>query len=79
MSMVETAAANLTGALYLDKVGVKIKADYSTVSSLKTNELSVEDLNTKKLQNLKTLKELQPNNKNIDIEIEKITEGYGKR
>lgn len=78
MSMVETATYNLTRALYLDKVGVQIKADYSSVSALSENEIENQDLISKKLANLKALKELQPDNKEIDKQIELIIQGYGQ-
>jgi hypothetical protein len=38
MSIVQVVCENFTKALYLDKVGVQIMADYSTVSSLKQDK-----------------------------------------
>ena len=78
MSMTETATYNLTKALYLDKVGYQIKADYSTVSALNENQSEEQDLISKKLANLKSLKELQPDNKDIDLQIALIIQSYGK-
>jgi len=51
MSMVETARYNLTRALYLDKVGLQIGVDYSSVSALSENEGAEADLKTKKITN----------------------------
>jgi len=75
MSMVETVCYNLTRALYLDKAGVQIKADYSTVSALSENEVGKEDLKAKKIANLKSLKELQPDNKEIDNQLTILING----
>lgn len=38
MSIVQVVCENFTKALYLDKVGLQIMADYSTVSSLKQDK-----------------------------------------
>lgn len=78
ISMVETATYNLTRALYLDKAGVQIKADYSSVSALSENETESQTLIAQKLANLKTLKELYPESTEIDKQIDLIIQGYGK-
>jgi hypothetical protein len=78
MSMVETARYNLTRALYLDKVGLQIGVDYSSVSALSQNETENQTLIAQKLTNLQTLKTLQPDNKEIDKQIDLIIQGYGK-
>jgi hypothetical protein len=78
MSMVDTVDYNFTRALYLDKVGLQIKSDYSTVSALSNNETVEQDLITKKLQNLETMQRLNPESKEIAKQIDLILLSYGK-
>lgn len=79
MSMVNTVCENITKALTLDKVGAKIKADYSTVSCFKSNESASEDLTTKRLANLMTINQMYPDNTQVKKEIDKILLGYGQK
>ena len=79
MSMVGTACENLTAQLRLNKVGVKIKADYSSVSCLKSNESAAEDLTTKRLANLMTINQMYPTNTEVQKEIDKILSSYGQK
>jgi len=58
MSIAEMFAANWTKICTLDKQGYKVLPDYSTVSALKQNESEQQDVITKKLDNLKKLKEI---------------------
>lgn len=78
MSMIDTADYNFTLALYLDKVGLQIKSDYSSVSALSNNETVEEDLKAKKLANLKTILELNPENADARKQIDLIVLSYGK-
>jgi len=80
MSMVETVCENFTRALYLNKVGLQIKADYSTVSCLKANETSNEDLYMKRIANLNAIKAANPDKANdVNKELDKILLYYGQR
>ncbi len=80
MSMVETTCQNFTRALYLNKVGLQIKADYSTVSCLKANETSNEDLYSKRIANLNAIKAANPDKANdVNKELDKILLYYGQR
>jgi hypothetical protein len=72
MSVVDTVASYFTKVWMLE--GIKIKADYSTVSALNENELEREDLITKKIDNLQKVINMKPDF-DINSEIEKI---YGK-
>jgi hypothetical protein len=69
MSIVDTTAANFTNTFRLNKIGYQIKADYSTVSALQQNQSVEEDVIKKQLDNLKLLKELNP-----ELDITKQTE-----
>lgn len=75
MSIVDTTCNNFTKTCRLDKIGYQIKADYSTVSALKQNESSVEDVRKKQLDNLKLLKELNPM-MDITKQLEIIAQNY---
>lgn len=80
MSIIGVACQNFTKALYLDKVGIQIKADYSTVSCLKLNESNNEDLYSKRIANLKAIKEANPEKANdVNKELDKILVYYGQR
>lgn len=78
ISLVDTMCDYFTRSLTLDQAGYKIKADYTSVSVLKTNDAQVEQIISAKLQNLKTLKELSPET-DIKNEIDKIVQGYESR
>lgn len=78
MSMVQTVDENLTRALYLDKVGYQLKSDFSSVSVLNVNKSEHEDLTAKQIQNLKSLKDMMPENTEIDKQLELIVQSYGK-
>lgn len=78
ISMVNTICDNFTKIFTLDKQGYKIVADYSTVSCLKINESTTEDINTKKIANLTALKNSYPEKVNeINTEFDKIINSYG--
>ena len=80
MSMVQVVCSEFTKAFRLDKAGYSIKADYSTVSALKVNDGTVEDTNSKKIDNLQKLKTAYPEKANeINKELDKIIEGYANR
>jgi len=80
MSMVQVACSAFTKTFRLDKAGYKIMADYSTVSALKVNDGAVEDTNSKKIDNLKKLKDAYPEKADIiNKELDKIIESYGNR
>lgn len=80
MSIVGVVCQNFTRALYLDKIGVQIKADYSTVSCLKLNESANEDLYTKRIANLNAIKAANPEKANdVNKELDKILMYYGQR
>jgi len=66
--------ANTTG---MNKLGYKVAADYSTVSVLNDNVATIEDIKAKKIANIKSLKELQPD-ADFTEEINLIIESYGK-
>ena len=73
MSLTNTICENLTKIFTLDKVGYSIKADFSTVSVLKTNEIAIEDINTKKIANLEKIATLDPTIQNkVNLELYKI-------
>jgi hypothetical protein len=78
MSVVDSVASYFTRSFALDKVGYKIKADYSTVSALNANENEIEAIISTRIQNLKGLRELSPDVK-IDNEIQKILQMYEGR
>ena len=73
MSIVDSVCSYFTKAYQFK--GYSIKADYSTVSALKVNEIGIEDLITKKIQNLQALKNLNPE-LNLNNQINKIVQGY---
>jgi len=77
LSLDKTVNENLTKLFGFDKVGYAIQSDYSTVSCLITNADKKEDTITKRLNNLKSIKELDPN-ADITSEVSKIIEQYGK-
>ena len=79
MSMTQVVCQNFAKAFMIDKLGYSIGADYSTVSALKINESSAEDLYTKRIANLTALKTLYPKNTDIDNELNKILLYYGQR
>lgn len=80
MSIVDLFCANYTKICTLDAQKYSVKADYSSVSVLKTNETEKEDIITKKINNLKSIKELNPESESIiKSEIEKIMLSYGKQ
>ena len=80
MSIVDLFCANYTKATTLDVAKYSVKADYSSVSVLKTNEKEIEDIIAKKINNLKAIKELNPESESIiKLEIEKIMLSYGKQ
>lgn len=78
ISLVDTVLDYFSRSLMLSTAGYKIMADYSTVSVLKTNEVQIEDIISKKIQNLKALMEIAPA-ANIDNEITKILQSYEGR
>ena len=77
MSITDTVCEIFTKSFALNKVGYKIKADYSSVSALKQNESTLEDVTAKKIANLQALKTL---NHKLDItkQIEIISQQYEK-
>lgn len=75
MSIVDTVCSYFTKSFVLDKIGYQIKADYSTVSALKTNDVQIEDLRAKKIANLKLIKEISPET-NIQPQIDLILKEY---
>lgn len=77
MSLDQTVNENLSRNFGLSKIGYKIMSDYSTVSCLQQNESIHEDLKSKKIANLKALKEIYPE---LDIteEINEIMQRDGK-
>jgi len=77
MSIADMVANDLTHTLTIDTTGNKIAIDYSDVSVLTANETEQQDIIAKKIANLKSLKEIAPDNKTIDSEIEKIIVSYG--
>lgn len=77
MSLTDLFCANWTSICTLDKVGVKVMADYSTVGALQSNESDIEDTNAKKLNNLKLIKELNPG-ANVSTQTQLILDSYGK-
>jgi hypothetical protein len=78
MSISDMVAEDLTKTFFIDKTGNKIMCDYSTVSSLNENENEKEDLRTKQINNLKTLKEISPEQqKAIDKIAAEIINDYG--
>ena len=79
MSITRLVCDNFSKAFMIDKIGYSIGVDYSTVSCLKTNESNNEDLYTKRIANLTALKNIYPENKDIDIELNKILMYYGQR
>ncbi len=80
MSIVGVVCQNFTRALYLNKVGLQIKADYSTVSCLKANETANEDLYSKRIANLNAIKVANPaSEKDVNKELDKILLYYGQR
>jgi hypothetical protein len=78
ISLVDTICGYFTRSLTLDQAGYKIKADYSSVSVLKTNEVQIEQIIQAKLQNLQALISLSPET-DITNEIEKIVQSYEAR
>lgn len=78
-SMVETTLLSLTKEFALNKIGYSIKADYSSVSVLSDNELTKEDVRTKKIDNLTKLNTLKSQSVDPEItkEIDKIIKEYG--
>jgi len=77
-SIVESMTSTLTKTLTLDRVGVKIKADYSSVGALKSNEQNKEAVTLARLENLKLIKEISPEKTSeVNKEIDKIILGYG--
>jgi hypothetical protein len=78
LSLDKTVNENLAKLFGFDKVGYAIKSDYSTVSCLITNAGKKEDIITKRLNNLKSIKELDPN-ADITSEVNKIIEQYGSK
>ena len=79
-SIVETTLLSLTKEFALNKIGYSIKADYSSVSVLSDNELTKEDVRTKKIDNLTKLNTLKSQSVDPEIikEIDKIIQEYGK-
>lgn len=75
MSIVDTTCGNFTKTFRLDKIGYQIKADYSSVSALKQNESSVEDVMAKRIANLQALKTLNPE-MDITKQLETISQSY---
>ena len=56
------------------------QADFSSVSVLKTNEVAIEDINTKKIANLEKIATLDPTTKTqVNKELDKILLSYGTR
>ena len=79
MSIVETFCQNYTKNTGLDKLGYFVKPDYSTVSALKANEKTIEEINKIKIENLSKMKEISPERQQeIDKEVEKILQSYNK-
>lgn len=78
MGMDQTVNENLAQNFGLKKLGLSIKSDYSTVSALNQNAGKKEDLISKRVANLKGLKELSPE-LNITEEVNKIYEQYGTK
>lgn len=77
-SIVDLFCSNYAKITTIDKLGYSIKADYSSVSVLKTNEVAIQDINTKKIANLQSLLTIYPEKATeIKKEIEKIILGYG--
>jgi hypothetical protein len=77
MSICETFAQFWTRACMLDTIGCEVTPDYSTVSCLQINREQLEDMTTKRLDNLKRIKELNPD-ADITKEVDLILEEYGK-
>lgn len=77
MSLVDSVCSYFTKSFTLDKSGYQIKADYSSVSALKENESTQQDVLSKQIANLKAMKELNPD---LDItqQIIKLSERYEK-
>ena len=78
LAMDRTVNENLTRLFGLNKQKVSIQSDYEDVSCLITNAASNEDLITKRIANLKALKELSPD-LDISNEVNKIYEEYGEK
>ena len=79
-SMVDLFCSNYTKICTLDTLGYEVKADYSSVSVLKSNQSETEEIITKKINNLKAIKEINPEKQSdINNEIEKILLSYGKQ
>ena len=57
MSIVDLFCANYTKSCTLDVAKYSVKADYSSVSVLKSNETEKEDIIAKKINNLKAIKD----------------------
>ena len=80
LNLVNTVCQNFTRNLTIDKAGYKILADTSSVSCLKANEATIEELNTKKLANLDKIKTMYPEKATeVNAEIDKILLQYGNR
>lgn len=78
MSLVNTVCEIFTKSLKLDVIGYSISADLSTVSALQQNETEKENTISKRLDNLKKIKEISPEKTNeVNFEIDKILNDYG--
>jgi hypothetical protein len=60
LSMAKSVSKNLTQMFGIDKTGNKILFDTASVSALMENEMEVEELTAKKLENIQKLKEINP-------------------
>lgn len=79
LSMVQVVCESFTKAFTLDKAGYKIMADMSNVGALKQNESDIEDRTSKRLDNLKKLKDAYPEKAaEINKEFDKILTAYGQ-
>jgi hypothetical protein len=76
ISLADVMVNYYTKLFGLDKVGYSIKADYSNVSALKTNQSTIEDVNAKTLANLEKMAQLDPSI-NISTQVQKIHNSYG--
>lgn len=77
MSCVQVVCHAFAKALRIDKAGYEIGVDYSTVSVLKENETSRQDLLTKKLDNIQKIKNLNPD-ADVSGLVQQIMTEYGK-
>lgn len=75
LSMANTVCQNLTKMFRIDTVGNKINFDISGVTALQQNKAEKEDLISKKLTNLNTIKTMNPDI-DINMSVEEIYKEY---